>query len=105
MARNTNSYSTDIEGGAHVSFRYAIRGRMRVDDYVSFVAERARWFGISGWVAPSGPQAVMLVAAGPEAMVGALEMACTLGPISALIETIEGVEERAPVAEGFEIRG
>jgi acylphosphatase len=98
-----STYSTDIEGGAPVQLRYAIAGRMSVADYLAFVAERARWFGISGWVKAENPDRVTLVAAGPEAMVGALEMACTLGPITALIDRVESTDESAPVTAGFHI--
>jgi acylphosphatase len=105
MNLTPSSYSTDVEGGAIVGLRYAIEGRMRVADYLAFIAERAHWFGISGWVAATGARSVTLVATGPEAMVGALEMACTLGPLNALIERIDSVEERAPIAAGFEVRG
>ena len=47
---------------------------------------------------------IELVAAGPEALVGALEMACTLGPLDALIERIEAVEEPGVVSAGVELR-
>jgi acylphosphatase len=98
------TYSSDVEGGALVCIRYRIAGRMDVGDYLSFVAERARWLDISGWAEAVDERSVMLVAAGPEALVGALEMACTLGPLDALIERIEGAEEPGPVAPGFAIR-
>lgn len=96
-------YSTDFEGGRPVAIRFAIAGRMHVGEYLDFVAERAGWLDISGWVAPADG-GVTLVAAGPEALVGALEMACTLGPLDALIERVDGVEERGLVARGFEVR-
>jgi acylphosphatase len=98
------SYATDVEGGAPVRVRYRIAGRMRVADYVRFVAERARWFGIDGWVSGDA-DAVTLVAAGPEAMVGALEMACTLGPLTAVIDDVAVEDEQSQVRAGFEIRG
>jgi acylphosphatase len=98
------SYSSDIEGGVHVCLRYAIAGQMRSIEYLEFVAERARWFGVSGWVRAESMSSVTLVAAGPEAMVGALEMACTLGPLTALVEEVEAVAETGAVAAGFEVR-
>lgn len=98
-----NEYSTDVEGGAPVSRRYAISGRMEVASYLDFVAERARWLDIRGWVSADGAD-VTLVAAGPEALVGALEMACTLGPLDALVETIDAVDEAGPVGNGFQVR-
>jgi acylphosphatase len=105
MGHASNTYSSDVEGGAPVALRYAIAGRMSVDEYLHFIAERANWFGVWGWVAANDPHSVVLVAAGSEAMVGALEMACTLGPITAVIERIDVVPEIAPVAAGFEVRG
>jgi acylphosphatase len=98
------SYSSDIEGGAPVLTRFAIQGRMHVPDYLAFIAERARWFGISGWVEAENAGRVTLVAAGPEAMVGALEMACTLGPLDALIDSVVGVAETGAIGEGFAVR-
>lgn len=96
-------YSTEFEGGRPVVMRYAIAGRMDVPAFLAFVAERASWLDIAGWVAPA-PGGVTLVAAGPEALVGALEMACTLGPLDALVERIEGTELSLTLSGGFEIR-
>lgn len=99
-----NQYSSEVEGGAPVQIRYSISGRIHVPDYLDFIAERACWLDISGWAAATGEKSVTLVAAGPEALVGALEMACALGPLNALVEVLDAVTEQAPVAAGFEIR-
>lgn len=84
--------------------RYAISGRIDVASYLDFIAERAGWLNLSGWACADDARSVTLVAAGPEALVGALEMACTLGPLNALVESIDSVPEPGSVAEGFEIR-
>ena len=97
------SYSTEVEGGKPVRRRYAIRGRLRAATFLDFVAERAAWFGISGWASADGSSAIDLVAAGPEALVGALEMAVTLGPLDALVETAAR-PETGEVPPGFELR-
>lgn len=97
-------YSTDVEGGAPVQRRYAISGRIDVADYLEFVADRAAWLAISGWAGATGERSVAMVAAGPEALVGALEMACMLGPLSALVEVIEAKADVSAVPAGFEIR-
>jgi acylphosphatase len=97
-------YSSDVEGGTPVAIRYAIAGRLDVPAYLGFIAERARWLDLSGWAAANPDGTVTLVAAGPEALVGALEMAATLGPLTALVETIEAAEEPAPVGAGFQLR-
>lgn len=99
-----STYFSDIEGGAPVRRRYGIAGRMSTTEYLAFVAERASWFGVSGWVKAESDGMVTLVAAGPEAMVGALEMACTLGPNTALVERIDATWEVGEVGNGFEIR-
>jgi acylphosphatase len=99
-----SNYSTDIEGGRPVQLRYRIAGRLDVPAYLAFVADRARWLDLRGWVQAVDPTRIELVAAGPEALVGALEMACTLGPLDALVHTIEAAEEQGLVPLGFEVR-
>ena len=99
-----SDYSTEIEGGRPVQVRYRIAGRLDVPTYLAFVADRARWLDLSGWVQALDATRIELVAAGPEALVGALEMACTLGPLEALVHTIEAVEEEGVIPTGFEVR-
>ena len=102
--RALNDYSTAVEGGAPVQLRYLIEGRLDGPGYLAFVADRAGWLDIHGWARQRPDGRIELVAAGPEALVGALEMACTLGPLDALIERIEAVEEPGVVSAGFELR-
>ena len=99
-----SDYSTDVEGGVPVQVRYRIEGRLNPVSYLAFVADRAGWLDIRGWVQAMDARRIELVAAGPEALVGALEMACTLGPLDALIEVIEAVDEPGHVPSGFEVR-
>lgn len=97
-------YSSDVEGGAPVRVAWAISGRMDVPSYLDFVVDRARWLGLDGWVAANDDDTVSVAVAGPEALVGALEMACTLGPLDALIEEVRPVGEPAGITAGFAIR-
>jgi acylphosphatase len=97
-------YSTEIEGGRPVQLRFRIAGRLSPATYLAFVADRARWLDLRGWVQALDHRRIELVAAGPEALVGALEMACTLGPLDALVESIEAVEEERSLLDAFEIR-
>ena len=97
-------YSSDVEGGAPVRVTWAISGRMDVPNYLDFVVERARWLGLDGWVAANDDATVSVAVAGPEALVGALEMACTLGPLDALIDEVRPVGEPAGLPAGFKIR-
>jgi acylphosphatase len=73
--------------------------------YLDFVADRAAWLDLSGWAESRSEGEAVVVAAGPEALVGALEMACMLGPIDTLVHTLELTNEPDPVARGFVVRG
>jgi acylphosphatase len=97
-------YSSDVEGGAPVRVSWSISGRMNVPTYLDFVVERARWLGLDGWVAANDDRTVSLAVAGPEALVGALEMACTLGPLDALIDEVRPEGEPVDVPKGFSVR-
>jgi acylphosphatase len=94
-------YASDVEGGAPVRVRFAISGRLDVAHYLDFVGERARWLGLCGSAERSGADAVTVLAAGPEALVGALEMACLLGPLDALVESLVPADSDEPVPDGF----
>src|ERR1700753_3316860 len=67
-------YSTDVEGGRPVQGRYRIRVRLDAETYLRFIEGRARWLDVRGW-ARRVDEEIELLAAGPEALVGALEMA------------------------------
>ena len=72
--------------------------------FLDFVANRASWLSLSGWAESPSDDHAVVVAAGPEALVGALEMACLLGPIDALVLGLELENETRPVPQGFGIR-
>ena len=103
MTVTAEHYSTDVEGGRPVCRRLAIAGRLPLPDYLDFAAERANWLSLDGW-ATADADGVTVVAAGPEALVGALEMALTLGPLTALVETIATQSEPRRPASGFRLR-
>ena len=98
------SYSTDIEGGAPVRVLMRVAGSLDAG-YLDFVASRAQWLDLDGWTTIVGPGRAEIAAAGPEALVGALEMACTLGPLDSLVETIDCEPLAEPVPSGFVVRG
>jgi len=103
MATTAEHYSTDVEGGRLVCRRLAIAGRLPLPGFLDFVAERAGWLSLDGWAA-ADDAGVIVVAAGPEALVGALEMACTLGPLAALVEAITTQPEPQVPSPGFSLR-
>jgi len=97
------SYSTKVEGGIPVAMRFRVSGQLD-DSYLDFVADRAAWLSLSGWVGSEPDKQVTVVVAGPEALVGALEMACVLGPLDALVDTIQAELEPGLVEPGFVVR-
>jgi len=97
-----HDHATDRPHNAHVMQRFVLRGDLP-PSFLAFVADRAAWLDISGWAKASGNDAVTVVAAGPEAMVGALEMALMLGPLDAFVEEMETSDERESVAAGFRV--
>jgi acylphosphatase len=100
MQQRTHSYSTAIQGGRPVRVRYTITGCINVVSYLAFVADRAAWFGLSTSASVDNGT-ITVLASGPEAMLGALEMACTLGPIDALVDELRAEEEAEPPPAGF----
>ena len=95
-----SAYSTEVEGDAPVLLRMRIKGVIG-SDYLRFVMDRAQWLGIAGWVRGTQSGQVEIVAAGPEALVGALEMACVLGPLDTLVEALHTETTNEIVPDGF----
>ena len=99
----SHEHATDLPHNAQVAQRFVVRGNLVPSAFLAFVADRAAWLDISGWATASAANVVTVVAAGPEAMVGALEMALMLGPLDALIEDIETYDEREQITAGFAV--
>ena len=97
------SYSTADSSGGRVSVRMRIVGRFDAS-YVRFVAHRAAWLSLGGWARNTAPGEAEIVATGPEVLIGALEMACLLGPLDALVETLDVESVATPTLPGFEVR-
>jgi len=99
----THEHATDRPHNAQVAQRFILRGTLEHISFLNFVADRAAWLDIDGWARASADDEVTVVAAGPEAMVGALEMALMLGPLDALVRDFETFDEPSVVAQGFVI--
>ena len=104
LANKGRVYSTDVEGGTPVVVRMRVAGRLGAS-YTDFIASRARWLSLSGWVTSPHPGRAEVVAAGPEALVSALEMAVMLGPPDALVETLETEPAAGPIPPRFAVLG
>jgi hypothetical protein len=99
---NTQSYSTELDGHAVVTRTLHVSGQLG-DCYLDFVAGRAAWLSLSGWIEGTSPTSATCVVRGPEALVGALEMACWLGPIDSLIDVVRLEAKSQAVPAGFSV--
>lgn len=70
-------------GQALCAVELTYRGKLG-EAFVQFALERARRLSLDGWVS-AHPDAVTLAAQGPQALVDAFEIVCSLGPIDARI--------------------
>ncbi|WP_198174105.1 acylphosphatase [Mesorhizobium xinjiangense] len=74
------------KGGAHkCAIELRFEGKLG-EAFVAFAVARAQRLCLSGWVEVRGADAVTVVAEGPEALVDAFEISCSLGPIEAHVE-------------------
>ena len=98
------SYASNSDGGAPVAVRMCVAGSLG-PGYAAFVADRASWLSLSGWIEQASDELAFVVAVGPEALVGALEMACLLGPNDTLVRTLDRHDDMQFVPQGFAVRG
>jgi acylphosphatase len=99
----THEHATDRPHNVYVSPRFVLRGKLNGSTFLAFAADRAAWLAIDGWARLTAPEEVTIVAAGPEAMVGAFEMALMLGPLDALVSAFDSFYEAGAVGQGFAI--
>lgn len=97
------AYSTAVDGGSPVVVRMKVTGDLG-SRFLEFVANRAQWLSLAGWAECPSDGHATIVAAGPEALVGALEMACMLGPIDAVVHTLDAADESQQIQPGFIVR-
>ncbi|MEM7376012.1 MAG: acylphosphatase [Pseudomonadota bacterium] len=80
-------------------------GRLDTADFMQWVHHRACKLGLFGHVRPHG-EAVLADVTGPDELIDAMALCCSLGPVSSWVETVE----RTPAtphqigATAFEIR-
>jgi len=81
-------------------------GDVSAPDYPDWIVHRARRLGLRGWVrAETGDRVEVLVAGAPD-LIDAMEVGCSLGPMSVLVDRV--LREDAPdvtVPNGFAVLG
>jgi len=65
-----------------------INGHFPSDDFCEWIMHHATKLNLSGWVKPHSDKHIEVLVTGNQTLIDALEVACSLGPIDAHIETI-----------------
>ena len=74
---------------APVTYSLLITGHFKNPDFCQWIAHRAELLSLSGWVAEHGEGVLEVRVRGNQILVDAMETACSLGPLDALVESIE----------------
>ena len=68
---------------------FRITGERGAESAVPWISHRAKILDLKGWVARKTPSQIDVLLAGPEPLIEAMEVACSLGPGDVLVEQIE----------------
>lgn len=68
---------------------FDLEGQLGSGDFLDWICHRARLLDLSGWVTRRDEGRVWIVVTGPLALIDAMEMACSLGPVDVLVDRIE----------------
>jgi acylphosphatase len=72
-----------------VAARLSIVGALGDETFPDWIVERGRRLSLAGGVRRISPERIEILVEGPEALTDAMEMACSLGPASVLVQRIE----------------
>jgi acylphosphatase len=79
-----------------LTLELVIDGSFCDDAMADWVVRRARLLNLSGWVRRLTQNRIQLQASGERVLVEALEVACSLGPIDAQVDTVSRREIATP---------
>ena len=65
-----------------------IHGSSLTPDFVDWIIQRATRLSLSGWALRHGDDLIELSITGERVLVDAMEVACSLGPIEAVVDSI-----------------
>lgn len=63
-------------------------GQLRSPNFIDWICHRAELLNLTGWVTAESTTAISIVVAGPPALIEAMEMACSLGPMDVQVDRI-----------------
>lgn len=73
------------------SMRLVFSGRGLDDGFLDFLSDRARRFGLKGHARLTSPEEVVALLEGPLPLIDMLEVACLLGPVTCIVDTVETI--------------
>ena len=77
-------------------------GDVGAPDFVDWIIHRARRLGLKGWVNTGTERRVEVLVAGPIDLVDAMELCCSLGPMSVSVDAVERKPHAiSPLPNGF----
>jgi len=87
----------------HMTFR----GQVADDDFLNWIAHRAKRLGLSGWARRADDRkTIEAVVQGPPDLIDAMALSCSLGPMTVWVDRVDrrllATPSEAP--SGFEIR-
>ena len=86
---------------------FTFSGDVNKPDFLHWICHRANRLGLDGWVREDvSARTIEVLASGPEEMLDAMELGCSLGPITVWVEEIERCAYAAQpnIEKGFSIR-
>ncbi|MGV0910377.1 acylphosphatase [Martelella sp. FOR1707] len=69
--------------------KFIMRGRFGADSFLPWMDRHARKLGLEKRIIAASPERIEMAVKGPPALIDAMEMACSLGPIDIWVEDIE----------------
>ncbi|KMW58659.1 hypothetical protein AIOL_003638 [Candidatus Rhodobacter oscarellae] len=98
--------SNALADAAVTAVQIWLGGVFAPESFVGWICHRARLLDLAGSVKAQGNTDMYIHVQGPQPMIDAMEMACSLGPMDANVERIE-VRSMAPNPRltGFEVLG
>ncbi|MEM6372112.1 MAG: acylphosphatase [Pseudomonadota bacterium] len=66
-----------------------LMGAFNPSSFKSWICARARLLDLNGSVTSHGTQTISILVQGPQALIDAMEMACSLGPMDAMVDRVE----------------
>ena len=85
--------------------RISLTGDLGAPEFEAWICHRARLLSLSGWVERLDHDHIEIVVRGPAPLVDAMELACSLGPTTVLVERINRTDAADnSISNGFAVR-